>query len=135
MSSASPGNDFACDTMALVLRLEKRKLGAQARTAFALVEAGNSTLHIPAMVLAEILYLSEKQRLHATLADVRDYQRQHPTVKECALTIAVLDAAAAIHDIPELHDRLIAGAAVYLQAALVTNDAVIRQSQALRTIW
>jgi predicted nucleic acid-binding protein len=135
MSSASLGNEFACDTMALVLRLEKRKLGPHARAAFALVEAGNGTLHIPVMVLAEILYLSEKQRIHATLADVRDYLRQHPTVNECALTIDVLDAAAGIHDIPELHDRLIAGAAVYLQAALITNDPVIRQSPALRTIW
>ncbi len=37
--------------------------------------------------------------------------------------------------IPELHDRLIAGTAKYLQKELITNDPVIAKSKHVKTIW
>jgi hypothetical protein len=54
--------EFATDTMGLVLRQEKRRLGETGKSLFDKVEASEAKLHIPALVFAEILYLSEKSR-------------------------------------------------------------------------
>ncbi len=45
------------------------------------------------------------------------------------LGIEASKAAAIIEDIPELHDRLIAATACYLDLPLITNDPVIRDSR------
>ena len=41
----------------------------------------------------------------------------------------LLRAASGIDDIPEMHDRLIAATACYLDLPLITNDPVIRGSR------
>ena len=63
MSSVIPGNEFVTDTMALILRIEGRKLGSVAQVAYNGVESGNATILVPAMVFAETLYLFEKRRI------------------------------------------------------------------------
>ena len=70
----------ATDTMALVLRLEQRKLPQQIRNIFSEAEHGDCQIVIPAMVFAEIGYLSERGRIDVTLADIRKYCTQHPAV-------------------------------------------------------
>jgi PIN domain nuclease of toxin-antitoxin system len=77
--------EYVIDTVALILRLEKRKMGAQAEQVFT------------------------------------DFD--------------VVETAARITDIPELHDRLIAATAVYLAAPLVTDDGKISESAFVRTVW
>jgi PIN domain nuclease of toxin-antitoxin system len=125
----------ATDTMALVLRLEQRKLPQQVRNVFSEAEQGNCQIVIPAMVFAEIGYLSERGRIDVTLDDVERYCTQHPVITEGALTQAIVAHSFSIDDIPELHDRLIAGTASYQQISLLTNDPVITQSQHLTVIW
>ena len=73
MTDSTPASEFAADTLAVVLRLENRRLGARARSIFAAVESGQAHLHVPAMVFAEIMYLSEKGRIEASLSDMADY--------------------------------------------------------------
>lgn len=53
-------DSYVVDTMAVVLRLEKRMLSVPVKEVFARAEAGDVDLFIRAMVLAEIGYLSEK---------------------------------------------------------------------------
>jgi len=48
--------------------------------------------------------------------------------EEEALSFGVIKAAFEITDIPELHDRLIAGVARHLNLPLITNDPVTRLS-------
>jgi hypothetical protein len=43
--------------MAVVLRLERRKLSLQAKQLFEQAEQNQAIIYIPALVLAEILYL------------------------------------------------------------------------------
>jgi predicted nucleic acid-binding protein len=50
-------------------------------------------------------------------------------------TLEVVQAAAQITDIPELHDRLIAGTARSLGLELVTNDPVIQASRFVKMTW
>jgi PIN domain nuclease of toxin-antitoxin system len=135
MSGSTPSSDFVADTIAVVLRLEHRRLGDQARVAFELAEQGSSQILVPAMVFAEIGYLSERGRIQTSLAQVRDYMARHRNVIEQPMTLSVVMSAMEIKDIPELHDRLIAGAARLLDTALITNDHVIQASKFVRTVW
>ncbi len=135
MSISIPASEFVTDTMGLVLRIERRRLGPVARAIFDAVESGTATVYIPALVFAEILYLSEKQRISVSLRTVTTYLEQFPSYKEFPMSLAVVQSAAEITDVPELHDRLIAGTARSLNLDLITNDPTIRASTFLKTVW
>lgn len=135
MNISTPANEFVADTVAMILRLEGRKMGAIAETIFDSVEAGNATVYVPGITLAEILYLSEKKRIGISLTDVSDYLRRFPNCKEYPTSLAVVSAASDIRDIPELHDRLIAATARESNLELITNDSVIRSSAFVKTVW
>lgn len=66
-------NSFVTDTMALILRLERRKLSQKVKAIFERVENGKAEIIIPAMVLAEVGYLAEKGRIETNLEDVKEY--------------------------------------------------------------
>lgn len=48
--SATLASEYAADTMALVLYLEKRKLSQFVKSIFTEMEAGNVVVHVPMMV-------------------------------------------------------------------------------------
>jgi len=135
MTTSILASEFAVDTMALVLRIEKRKMGQTAKSIFSSMESGNTLLHVPAMVLAEILYHSEKGRIDCSLSDVADYIKKHPGCQIFLFNFAVSEATAQITDIRELHDRLIAGTARLLNLELITNDPIIQASSFVKTTW
>ncbi len=61
MTNSTPLSEFVMDTMGLILRIERRKLGPTAKSILDSVELGNATVYVPALVFAEILYLSERK--------------------------------------------------------------------------
>ena len=128
-------NNYVTDTMALVLRLEKRRLSRKVKAVFENVEKGNIKLMVPAMVLAEIGYLSERNRIDTNLNEVKDYCQKHPTVQIDPITEEIIHKSFEIDDIPELHDRIIAGTAYLRSLKLVTNDPIIIDSQFVSTVW
>ncbi len=67
---------FVSDTMALVLHLEKRKMPNKAKEIFEATEKGEHEVYIPAMVVAEIGYLSEKGRVETTISAVEAKMEQ-----------------------------------------------------------
>jgi len=87
------------------------------------------------MVVAEILYLSEKKRISLTVQDVKLHLQNFTNFHECAMTHAIIEAAETINDIPELHDRLIAATARHLNLELITNDTKIQNSTFVKTVW
>jgi predicted nucleic acid-binding protein len=135
MSSAILAGEYVADTVALILWLEHRRVGALSGRILSAAEAGHLVVRIPAMVLAEILYLSEKQRIKLTLQDVAAHMQRYAQFQEQPMSHAVIDTASAITDVPELHDRLIAATARLLNAPLITNDPVIQRSAFVTTIW
>ncbi len=135
MSNFTLADEYVTDTVGLILHLEKRKLGTDAETIFDSAENGNTTIYIPTMVFAEILYLSEKKRITATLADVYQLLKDFPTFKEFPLNSDVIKSAEQITDIPELHDRIISATARYLNLELITSDLKIQNSTFVKTIW
>lgn len=135
MSSFIPESSFVVDTMAVVLHLEKRRISQRVKKILDACLRGESTTFLPGIVLAEILYLSEKKWVSVSLADVRRFIDENPTVEETPLTLSVVSVASEITDIPELHDRLIAGTARSLRIPLLTNDPRIQASRFVQTLW
>lgn len=128
-------NEFVADTMAIVLHLEKRKSGKNVKQILTDAENGNAVVHVPAIVFAEILYLSEKKRIVLTLSDVGNHLFKFPNFRQQELSFEIVNAAETITDIPELHDRLIAAAAKHLGLELITNDPKIQNSAFVKTVW
>lgn len=127
--------EYVTDTVGLILHLEKRKSGGRAEQIFDAAENANTIIHIPTMVFAEILYLSEKKRISATLTDVFQLLQNFPNFKEFPINLDVIKSAAQITDIPELHDRIISATAKLLNLELITNDKKIQSSNFVKTIW
>ena len=135
MNNFTLADEYVTDTVDLILHLEKRSRGANAEHIFDSTQNGNTIIHIPTMVLAEILYLSEKNRISTRLADVFQLIRNIPTFKEFPMNGEVIGSAAEITDIPELHDRLISARAKLLGLELITNDPKMDSSAFVKTIW
>ena len=128
-------NRFVADTMALILRLEKRKMGSKAKASFISAEKEQAGLIIPAMVLVELCYLSEKNRIETNLKDFKNYQNKYESITVEPMTEESIEKAFEINDIPELHDRIIAAAALKAGVKLITNDPIIARSKFVEVIW
>ena len=102
---------------------------------FAQLEEGKAEMFVPAMVFAEIAYLSERNRIETNLEEVDQYIRTHSCIHEHPLTLRTVEVAFSIDDVPELHDRLIAASAKEADAVLITNDPVIEKSSHVETLW
>ena len=128
-------HSYVTDTMALILRLEKRKLNQRVKKIFNEIENGQIKLLIPAMVLAEIGYLSERNRIDTNLQEVENYCSKYPTSKIESISGKIINRSFEIDDIPELHDRIISGTALYKNLVLITNDPIIIASKFVTTVW
>lgn len=122
-------DSFVTDTQALVkFMMGKKVINDRSHQAFLSVDKAESTIIIPAIVLMEVLYLFEKNRIDISLFQTEDLLKSQNYQFE-PLSLQILKTASEITDIPELHDRLIAATARYLDLPLITNDPVIRASE------
>ncbi len=126
---------YVTDTVGLILYLEKRRFGKRAERVFEAAARSETCVRIPAMVMAEILYLQQCRRTSAGLADVGRLLSEPNGFDESPMDFGVIAAANEIFGIPDLHDRLIAATARSLDIPLITNDTAIEESGAVRTIW
>ena len=127
---------YVADTMALVWQLQGgRKLGLQARKILAEAEQERHTIAISGVTLMEVLYLSERGRISVDLVTLENLLAQSSNYVVIPVGFEVASATAAIDDIPELHDRVIAGTAAWLSIPILTNDPVITASRHVQTIW
>ena len=127
--------EYVADTVALVVYLEKRRLGLDSQAIFDSADNSNTIIRIPAIVFAEILYLSEKRRISTNLQNVKNLLQTNPNFRECPLTQSIIETAERLTDIPELHDRLISATARHLNLELITTDAKIQNSAFVKTVW
>ncbi len=122
-------DSFVTDTQALVkFMMGKKVINDRSHQVFLSADKAQSTIIIPAIVLMEVLYLFEKSRIDISLFQTEDLLRSQNYQFE-PLSLEILKTASEITDIPELHDRLIAATARYLDIPLITNDPVIRASE------
>ena len=126
--------DYVTDTQALIkFMMGKKVINDKAHQAFLSADKGESTIIIPAVVLMEVLYLFEKHRIDIGLLQTDDLLKSQNYQFE-PLILEILKTASEIADIPELHDRLIAATARYLDIPIITNDPVIRKSEFVKIL-
>jgi predicted nucleic acid-binding protein len=122
-------DSFVTDTQALVkFMMGKKVINNRSHQAFQSADKREATIIIPAVVLMEVLYLFEKNRINISLFQTEDLFKSQNYQFE-PLSFEILKTASEINDIPELHDRLIAATARYLDLPIITNDPVIRNSR------
>lgn len=122
-------NKYVTDTQALVRFLSGGKgISKAADLIFNRADAGEDIIIIPAVVLFEIGYLHEKGRISVSVKDLRAVLEDSLNYREERLSLEIIECAFDIPDIPELHDRLIAGTARHLRLPLLTNDPLILAS-------
>lgn len=120
--------------MAIVLWMEKRKMPVKSKDLFIDIEKGLAKLFIPAMVIVEIGYLSEKSRIEVGVNDVIAFVDKH-NAHVHVINVALIKNAFEIIDIPELHDRMIAATGRVNNCPVITNDPKIISSKFVTTIW
>ena len=119
---------YVTDTQAIVkFMMGQKVINERSHQAFISADKGESVIIIPAVVLMEVLYLFEKNRIDVGLLQIEELLKSRNYQFE-PLSLEILKAAIEIDDIPELHDRLIAATAKHLDILLITNDPVIIKS-------
>ena len=127
---------FVLDTHALWWYLvAPQRLSAAARSAFKLAETGNATLVVPAIVVAEIFFVSVKVGEPYPPDSLLDDLASSDAFEFSELGRAQLGLLARLGDVPEMHDRLIAAESVAHGAPVVTRDATLVGSPNIETLW
>ncbi len=122
-------SSYVTDTQGLVkFMMGKKVINDAAHQAYLSADKGEATIIIPAVVMMEIMYLFEKNRIQIGLLQTEDLMESQNYRFE-PLSFEILKTASQIDDIPELHDRLIAATANHLDLPLITNDPVISKSK------
>lgn len=123
---------YVIDTQALIKFLNGQKvINDKITEILRMTDEGKNIIIIPSVVLFEIGYLHEKGKIPISLKDIEDIVNNSINYAEERLSISIIKTAFEIKDIPELHDRLIAGTARYLNLPLITNDPVILKSESV----
>ena len=126
---------YAIDTQALVKFMHGRKvINNKVDSILRRVDLGKDIVIIPSAVIFEIGYLHERERIPISLEDIQNIVDNSINYVEEELTLGIIKTAFEIKDIPELHDRLIAGTARYLNIPLITNDPIILMSKFVKCI-
>ena len=126
---------YVTDTHALWWYLKAdARLSANAASVFRQAAAGEATIIVPAIVVAELYFLSVKMRDPVVPAEfLLDLTAFGMILKDTGgEQLALLGA---FPEIPDIHDRLIAAEAVVHEAVLITVDRLLAASPNVETLW
>lgn len=90
---------------------------------------------VPAVVIAEILFISRKGRVAVGFAETVARIEAMDNFEIASLDMDVLRMADSIGADLEMHDKLIVATALCYDAVLVTRDDQITKSKTVRTVW
>ncbi|MGH9842495.1 MAG: type II toxin-antitoxin system VapC family toxin [Blastocatellia bacterium] len=129
-------NHYVADTHALYWYLTaSSNLSAPAKGAFDEGVRGQALIYLPAIVLAELYYLNKKygRKIDFAANFVHlEASTQYVFVPFEARDVLDFDAHSAT---PEMHDRIIVGVTLRLNAACITRDREIINSGLVTIIW
>jgi PIN domain nuclease of toxin-antitoxin system len=133
-------SSYVSDTHALLWHLaDDPALSAAARELFRLADVGQAEIVIPSIVLAELVYLGDRQRVPPEIIDriigLPAMPGSHYHI--AALDTDVVQAMRRIpRDIvPDMPDRIIAATALHLDLPLISRDRRIVQLTSIQSIW
>jgi len=129
---------FIADTHAVIWYLTADdRLGQNAKT---IMHRSDNQIAVPAIVVAESLYIIEHGKSPATTIQLWDFVLQSSNVSFCPLDVSVLKESETLIIIPEMHDRQIVATALSLQdsnteSIIITKDRNITNSGLIKTVW
>jgi PIN domain nuclease of toxin-antitoxin system len=127
---------YVADTHALLWYLGGSPLlGANARIAFDEAVSGASDIHIPAIVLAELIMLAEKRHGAIDVARIVATLKNAPGFKLTPLSPEIAIRIQSLISLSDIHDRLIVAEALETSATLITRDQMIVASGLVPTVW
>ena len=114
-------NTFVTDTHALLWYLAgSPSLGETARETFDLALTGTNEIHVPAIVLAELVILSEKRHAKIDATAIVAKLRETPGFQLTFLTPAIALGIQTLTALGDIHDRLIVAEALAKGASLIS---------------
>lgn len=127
--------DFITDTHSLVWYFtEDARLSKKAIKAFeGTIKEG--TLVVPAVVLAEIMYISKRGKIALTFEETLKKIEEYENFDIAPLDINILKTADRIETDMEMHDKLIVATALYYKARLITRDEQIKKVGIVPVVW
>ncbi len=127
---------YVVDTHALFwYRRDPDKLSPAADAVFRLADGGGAVIIVPAIVVAELFYLTQKLgRAMSTAAIIADIHHSREFAFS-PLGQAQLEALEHVEGVSEMHDRLIAAEALVHHAPIVSKDNVLRGNPLVDVIW
>ena len=117
------------------LAADDDRLSPGAKSVFENADSAKAVVVIPAIVLAESLYLAEKGRIKAKAVEILELVESALNYRLYPLDLSVIQIAWELKKIPEIHDRVIAATARRLGLELITDDKRIRESGYVKTLW
>jgi PIN domain nuclease of toxin-antitoxin system len=102
--------------------LDSPKLSFNANKVFKKIEDGKAQLLIPAIVVAEIIYIVQSGKVQADLDILLLRVQESICLKEQT-------------EIPEMHDRFIVCEALLNKAKIITKDKVVKDSGVVEVVW
>ena len=127
---------FVADTHTLWWYLRSPELlSPDSSYIFSLAERGRVVIFVPAIVIAELYFLSVKLGEAVQPAELMDLLDSMPGVEMLQLGRLQLEQLNMFPEIRDIHDRLIAAEAASLNVPLVTKDAELLALPQIETIW
>src|SRR3989344_2162144 len=121
---------YVTDTHPLFWFLTNNKrLSSNARILFEKTETGKSSIIVPSIVLAELMYLFEKQNLRDKFKEVLKRIEIALNYEVYPLDTEVINISSKIISVKEIHDRIIIATAKLLDYPLITKDEEIINSE------
>lgn len=126
---------YVTDTHSLVWYFtDDPRLSSKALSAFSEAETDGNII-VPAVVLAEIMFIAKKGRITISFAETLDKIGENENFIIAPLDVDILKIADKIEPDLEMHDKLIAATAIYYEAVLITRDENLSRSQIVTTVW
>lgn len=127
--------NYVADTHSLVWYFtEDSRLSKKAVEAFEQA-LNKGTVIIPAVVLAEIIFIAKKGKITLTFEETLKKIEQYENYYVAPLDIEILRITDNIQVDLEMHDKLIVATAICFETKLITKDEQITNAKIISTIW
>jgi PIN domain nuclease of toxin-antitoxin system len=127
--------EYLADTVTIIRYFSGAgKIGAQALRIMDEADEGQHVILVSALTLAEILYLSEKNRIGIGLEESLEIISHADNYQIADLTPAIVKEALSF-SFPDIFDRLIIATARCQGAPIVTCDERIKSAGLVQVVW